>query len=174
MIKNVKKAHQIQDSGEFQVCNLKMKFSKLNFTWYEHCNKIVLNNSAACSHQIQDSGKLKMKFWKLNFTWYQTLANWGPDLWFALEAIIKGLISKSKSSWVIKLMDRGRYYSSRVINPNSARYLTPNKGWLPSYFRITTPGRVICQNLHDTSVVSRAPKLYSTKALHIVMLCSLC
>ena len=45
-----------------------------------------------------------------SFVWQfiQTSANWGPDSRLVLEAIIKALISKSKSSQVIKLMDRGR------------------------------------------------------------------
>ena len=38
----------------------------------------------------------------------QTSANWGPNLRFVLEVIIKALISKSSSSLVIKLLDRTR------------------------------------------------------------------
>ena len=38
----------------------------------------------------------------------QTSANRAPDSRFVLEAIIKALMSKSNSSQVIKLMDRGR------------------------------------------------------------------
>ena len=40
----------------------------------------------------------------------QTSANRGPDSSFVLEAIIKALISKSNSSQVVKLMDRGRLF----------------------------------------------------------------
>ena len=43
-----------------------------------------------------------------------------------------------------------KYYSSQITNPDSAWYLTPSKGQLPSYFRITISGRVIRQSLQHS------------------------
>ena len=34
--------------------------------------------------------------------WVQTSANWGPDSWFVLEAIIKALIPKSSRCLILK------------------------------------------------------------------------
>ena len=43
------------------------------------------------------------------------------------------------------------YNSSRVITPDSARYLYPNNSWILSFFRVAKRGRVIRPNL--TSLV---------------------
>ena len=66
----------------------------------------------------------------------QTLANRGPDLRFALEAIIKALISKSSSNQVIQLMVRTRVTRAR----GKAR------SWF-TIWQLAIAGRVICWSL---------------------------
>ena len=53
--------------------------------------------------------------------------------------------SRNCKSWL--WMCQLKYYSSRNNNPASTWYLTLSKVWLPSYFWITIPGRVIRPSL---------------------------
>ena len=69
--------------------------------------------------------------------------------------------STNCKSRIIKL--RFKYYSSRVIPPESARYSYPSYSRIQSFFGVVKRGRVICRNLLYESDPNAQPKPYSFK-----------